>query len=69
MERLAQYSWSGNVRELENVIERAAILSPGPRLQIDDALFRSSPISEPADSGTLEEIERTHIIRVLQEVE
>jgi transcriptional regulator with GAF, ATPase, and Fis domain len=57
------------VRELENVIERAAILSQGSRLQIDETLLRSSPITEPTISGTLEEVERTHMIRVLQEVE
>jgi formate hydrogenlyase transcriptional activator len=69
MDRLCQYSWPGNVRELENVIERAAILSQGSRLQIDETLLRSSPITEPTISGTLEEVERTHMIRVLQEVE
>jgi transcriptional regulator with GAF, ATPase, and Fis domain len=35
MRRLVAYSWPGNIRELENVIERAVILSPGPVLEID----------------------------------
>ena len=69
MDQLATYSWPGNVRELENVIERAAILSQGPLLQIDDTPLRSSNSAEPATSGTLEEVERTHIARVLREVE
>jgi formate hydrogenlyase transcriptional activator len=34
MDALARYSWPGNIRELQNVIERAVILSPGPLLQI-----------------------------------
>ena len=34
MERLVAYSWPGNIRELQNVVERAVILSPGPSLQI-----------------------------------
>jgi DNA-binding NtrC family response regulator len=36
MERLMDYSWPGNIRELENVIERAIILTKGPRIIIDD---------------------------------
>ena len=69
MDRLMHYAWPGNVRELENVIERAAILSQGPLLQIDDSLFPSNPSSDPVVSGTLEDVERAHITRVLQEVD
>src|SRR5207237_3851414 len=35
MDALVQYPWPGNIRELENVIERAVILSPGPALEIN----------------------------------
>src|SRR5438128_8017688 len=35
MDALVRYPWPGNIRELENVIERAVILSPGPALQIN----------------------------------
>src|SRR5207253_1940736 len=35
MEALVQYSWPGNIRELENVIERAVILSRGPALDVN----------------------------------
>jgi transcriptional regulator with GAF, ATPase, and Fis domain len=69
MNQLATYAWPGNVRELENVIERATILSQGPLLQIDEPLLHSDTATEPATSGTLEEVERAHIIRVLQEAE
>src|SRR5262245_63314311 len=34
MQGLMRYAWSGNIRELQNVIERAVILSPGPVLQV-----------------------------------
>lgn len=68
MDRLAKSPWPGNVRELENVIERAAILSQGPLLQIDDAQLRSSAEPKPAASGTLEEVERAHIVQVLRDV-
>jgi DNA-binding NtrC family response regulator len=36
MERLAAYTWPGNIRELENVIERAVLFADGPRIRLDD---------------------------------
>ena len=42
MERLSRYSWPGNIRELENVLERAVILSSGPVLEIDPEVFASA---------------------------
>ncbi|MDH4085228.1 MAG: sigma 54-interacting transcriptional regulator [Nitrospira sp.] len=69
MERLMKYAWPGNIRELENVIERATILSKGPLLQIDDVMLQgnSGPLLPIADS--LEEVERGHILRILQNVD
>ena len=43
MDRLSRYSWPGNIRELENVLERAVILSNGPTLEIDPEVLASSP--------------------------
>ena len=42
MERMSRYSWPGNIRELENVLERAIILSNGPTLQIDPEVFAAA---------------------------
>jgi PAS domain S-box-containing protein len=42
MQRLNSYSWPGNIRELENVLERAIILSNGPTLEIDSEVFSAS---------------------------
>jgi formate hydrogenlyase transcriptional activator len=42
MERLSRYCWPGNIRELENVQERAVILSNGPTLEIDPEVFASA---------------------------
>ena len=73
--KLQTYHWPGNVRELENVIERGVILARGPVLEIEDIPeLRVAPTEsegsvepEPSSSATLEEIERAHILRVLQE--
>ncbi len=68
MARLQLYAWPGNVRELENVIERASILAQGPRVNIDDSFFGHSSSASVGGTGTLEEMERAHIVRTLQDV-
>jgi formate hydrogenlyase transcriptional activator len=68
MDRLTRYSWPGNIRELENVIERATILAKGPVLQIDEGLLHGNSVPHPPVADTLEEVERAHILRVLQDV-
>ena len=66
MEALCRYSWPGNIRELEHVIERAVILSSGPVLTIP--AFEPAPAdAAPPTSSALEDVEREHIIRVLRE--
>jgi formate hydrogenlyase transcriptional activator len=69
MEALIHYRWPGNIRELENVIERAVILSPGPvlRLSLRDLNSRIAPGQNTDRHQTLEEVERTHILRTLKE--
>jgi formate hydrogenlyase transcriptional activator len=65
---LSRYHWPGNIRELQNVIERAAILSTGPILKV--ALTDLKLRAQPANSGkhdTLEEAERKHILAVLHD--
>jgi PAS domain S-box-containing protein len=52
MERLSRYSWPGNIRELENVLERAVILSNGPTLEIDPEVLASAPAARAADAGS-----------------
>jgi formate hydrogenlyase transcriptional activator len=51
LERLSRYSWPGNIRELENVLERAVILSNGPTLEIDPEVFASTPADRPPDAN------------------
>ena len=45
MEALVSYSWPGNIRELENFIERAVLLSPGKELRVPVSELKSSPIA------------------------
>ena len=42
MDRLMSYPWPGNIRELQNVIERAVVLSTGPTLRLEDDLLPTS---------------------------
>ena len=72
MAALVRYDWPGNIRELENLIERAVILSHGSMLsvplgelkaRIPDAVFSGGP--QPLT--TLEQAQREHIRRVLEE--
>jgi len=66
MRQLTAYPWPGNIRELENVIERGVILSPGSILDIEDEfLLPSSTQLEQRESLTLQEVERNHIIKSL----
>jgi formate hydrogenlyase transcriptional activator len=67
MEALVRYCWPGNIRELENVVERAVILSPGPilRVALQDLSSRVLPGN---DTGrTLEEVERAQILATLKQ--
>ncbi|WP_419150128.1 sigma 54-interacting transcriptional regulator [Pseudomonas aeruginosa] len=51
VERMQSYSWPGNIRELQNVIERALITSKGPDLLIDMPVGQSDAI-RPAEAGS-----------------
>lgn len=66
MRALMNWPWLGNVRELENFIERSVILTQGPTLRAPLEEIRSEA-REAAGSNTLEQVEREHIIRVLRE--
>jgi formate hydrogenlyase transcriptional activator len=63
---LESYDWPGNIRELENVLQRAIILSPGTTLTLGDAWLMSAPPPLPMANMTLVELERQHIRAVLE---
>jgi formate hydrogenlyase transcriptional activator len=66
MKSLQEHPWPGNVRELEHLIERAVITSPGPTLQLMDRLEREPARAEEQPLKALSEMERDHILKVLQ---
>jgi len=68
MTSLQNYSWPGNIRELENVLERAVINSSGPKLNIFDELKHVS-LHEQNKLQTLAAVERDHIIRALEQTQ
>ena len=72
--RILAHAWPGNLRELRNVVERAAILAAGPVIEAEDLGLAESPESAPGDrragvalggDATIEEVEREHIARVI----
>jgi DNA-binding NtrC family response regulator len=70
VEALTAYDWPGNIRELQNVIERSVILSNGPELQVAMPESSGKPVPVLADSslaGVSEEAERTRILQALKE--
>ena len=78
-QKLLSYSWPGNIRELQNLIERAVILCNGPILELEGDLNKvstspvlSDPLAEVPNAHqsplkTLQEVERTHILAVLEQ--
>jgi len=67
MNRLIQYDWLGNIRELENIIERGVILSDSPTFRVPE-LDNKPPLmsTQDKDNATLKEIEYRHILNSLQ---
>jgi two-component system, NtrC family, response regulator AtoC len=67
-EFLSRYEWQGNIRELENAIERAVILSKGDMIEVADLSPQSSYTQPRPPAGkTMREIEKNHIYNVLNE--
>jgi PAS domain S-box-containing protein len=79
MDSLSRYDWPGNIRELQNVIERAVVLTQGSVLKLGAdmlpiiagasdrvATIGAGSLTEPGNEYTLEEVEKRHIFSVLE---
>jgi two-component system response regulator HydG len=72
---LLTYPWPGNIRELENALERSTVVSEDQRLKPEDlqnnirAAYEQQSISSSASGKTLEEVERNYILKILKETD
>src|SRR5207248_1118427 len=74
MKALVDYAWPGNIRELQNVIERGVVLSRGTVLRLgpdllpveNETTMQAVATVEDGNSDSLDEIQRQHILRVLE---
>ncbi len=66
MSQLQQQAWMGNVRELENAVERAMVVAQEPELREHDFILKSQALPSAAGKS-LDEIERAHILRTLDD--
>jgi DNA-binding NtrC family response regulator len=65
MALLQQQPWTGNVRELENAVERAMVVAQEPEIHDTDFVFKAS-VTANSGPQSLEEMERQHILRTLE---
>ncbi|MGB7921890.1 MAG: sigma 54-interacting transcriptional regulator [Pyrinomonadaceae bacterium] len=63
-QQLQSYDWPGNIRELQNVIERAVILSQGGPLKLDLTVFSSPPKTQPAAPQNADAAEHNKVLTV-----
>ena len=66
MDILVRYDWPGNVRELENAIERAMVIGKPPCIKVDDLPFQLSTKKTIPTADSLVEVEKVHILNVLE---
>jgi formate hydrogenlyase transcriptional activator len=67
LEALSRYHWPGNIRELENLIERAVILTQGTHLQVPLPELKIHAPQPPVPAATLHDAERDQILRTLRD--
>jgi len=65
MNLLQQQPWTGNVRELENAVERAMVVAQEPEIKAQDFVFKAA--ASNGSPKTLEEMEKAHILRTLEQ--
>ena len=70
LQALRDYEWPGNVRELENIVQRVIVMSDADRIEVHDLprLMRFAQSRRGSTSRSLAEVEREHILRVVDSV-
>jgi formate hydrogenlyase transcriptional activator len=63
---LQEYHWPGNIRELQNILERAAILSSGNQLELGDWLTKNTQTNSNSSILSLDQLQKEHILHVLK---
>lgn len=66
MKKLQLYHWPGNIRELENIIERAVIVSQGEKLELGALHLKAKKASKNSQTLTYQDNQRAHIINTLK---
>ena len=70
MDALKGHDWPGNIRELQNVIERAVIMTTGPVLELQTTQLQTTKLviqnAQSVPRGTLEDVHRAHIAATLR---
>ncbi len=61
------YDWPGNIREVRNVVERAMVVAKGHQIQVDDLSFPFLASATPAGGESLEDIEKVHVEKILNQ--
>ena len=64
---LQQQNWAGNIRELENAVERAMVVAQEPEIREQDLAFRANGTSPNGGTKSLEDMEKAHILHVLEQ--
>jgi DNA-binding NtrC family response regulator len=68
LDALTNYDWPGNIRELQNVIERSVVLSNGPELHVAmPEMGRSAPVALQHRASNVSDADRARILQVLKE--
>jgi transcriptional regulator with GAF, ATPase, and Fis domain len=69
IDRLIAHSWPGNVRELENCVMRAVVIATGNVVRVEHLSIASPRHPDVSTLGSLDHMEREHVIRVLKATE
>jgi Transcriptional regulator containing GAF, AAA-type ATPase, and DNA binding domains len=67
MDWFMSYTWPGNIRELQNIIERAVVLAQGSTIEINESMPGMNIGSRAPVSDKIGDMDRAHILRVLKD--